>query len=202
LGRHHRRRIAETGVTYLPPIVVEGTVFPEALGPDAITAIRMIEERWERMYPLVHYTMIDKKTTPVDSPATLSGEDGSSKFDTMWGESVDRKLTTWKQPQNNPEVAAAEVTVYQPSQQIRARIKREARENELKKFGFDRLRDLIVCIPCSLLDQKAITCQAGDRFTWNNETWEVIQHHVEGWWYNTNVNLYVWMNVQHARRGS
>ncbi len=198
----HHGHEPDSEVTYLPPLTINDTVFPDALGDDARTAINMIEERWFRSFPRISYTMIDKKTTPVTSPNILSGEAGSSKFDAMWGETVDKNLTTWEQPHNSATVAAAEVTVYQDAKEMPARIKRDSRENELKKFGFDRLRDLIVCIPTSILDANGVTVQAGDRFVWNNESWEVIQHHVEGWWYNTNVNLYVWMNVQHARRGS
>jgi hypothetical protein len=185
---------------YLPPLKVDGTQFPQALGPDVITAIKMIEERWRRSYPLLPYTMIDSRNTAVSSPSELTGEAGASKFDPMWGETVPATDTKWQQPHTRG--VAAEPTIYHPAVGIHGRIQRTLREDELKKFGFDRVRNLIVTFPTSLLDAAGITVRAGDRFTWNSELFEIVQQHVVGWWHATNVNLYVVTNVQSARKGS
>lgn len=189
-------------MSYLPPLKIDDAAFPTVLGQDVLTSIRMIEERWRRHYPSVDYLPLDKRVTPISTPAQISGEAGSTKMDAMWGESVDASMTTWTQPQTTANAVAAEPNVYLAGRPIHARIMRSARDNDLKKHGFDRLRDLIACFPTSMLDAKGISVQAGDRFVWNSELYEVIQHHVEGWWYQTNVNLFVWVNAQHARRGS
>ncbi len=188
-------------MSYLPPYKLNDTVFPEALGQDVITAIQMIEERWQRSYPIVQYTCIDTRVTAVTSPKNLSGEVGATKFDALWGESVPATDTTWKQPHQS-DGSGVDPSVYQPAVGIHCRIQRTMREDDLKKLGFDRLRKLIATIPTSMLDAASITVRPGDRFSWNNELFEVVQWHPMGWWHNANVNLYVVMNMESARRGS
>lgn len=199
---------------YIPPPAIDPTVFPQPYVADLTTHIGLIEERWRRSFPIISYTMIDKRVTAVaDSPAgtgaasdALSGEAGSTKFDPLWGESIDSTLTTWQQPHGQaaatPAIKAVEPNVYLPAIPLHARIRRAARKDELQKYGFDRIRDLLVTIPTSMLDTAGVTCAAGDRFVWNNELFEVIQWSPMGWWFQTSVKLYIVLNVQHARRGS
>lgn len=195
---------------YLPPPAVDDTQFPKAYGADLAVAVRMLEERWRRFYPVITYTSLDKRTTPVTRTSQTSGEVGATQFDTLWGESVPTGLkdTGWRQPhlstQVDPATAvqAAEPSVYLNPRPLHARIQRVARRDLLQKLGFDRLRDLLVTIPTSLLDASGITVTQGDRFIWDNELYEVIQWSPMGWWMNTSVKLQLVLNVQHARRGS
>lgn len=195
---------------YLPPPSADDTQFPKAFGPDLSLAVRLLEERWRRFYPVITYTSLDKRVTAVTSPSQTSGEVGSTQFDTLWGESVPAGLKAggWRQPhlssQVDPATAvqAAEPSVYLAPRPIHGRIQRVARRDFLQKLGFDRLRDLIVTIPTSMLDASGITVVAGDRFTWDNELYEVIQWSPMGWWMNSSVKLEIVINAQHARRGA
>ena len=188
---------------YLPPHVIEGGQFPSSYGVDLFTEIKLIEESWRRHYPLIQYAPISKSPTAVtDITTQLSGQANTSKFDPMWGESIDSSIAVWQQPHASGTVQAAEPTLYQPPRSINARIQRVAREDTLKKIGFDRIRTLLLTIPTSLLDSIGVTCAAGDRFVWDNEIYEVLQWHPQGWRFNSTVKMYVWLNCEHAKRGS
>lgn len=197
---------------YLPPPDTQSAVFPLAMGSDLTLQIRMIEERWRRFYPVLTYMPLNKQVTPVpiSTPDVTSGAPGSTQFDTVWGEAVPAGLAVggWRQPhlsvQVDPETAvqAAEPQVYHNNRPIHGRIQRVARKDELQKLGFDRIRDLLVTIPTSMLDAIGVTVVAGDRFMWDNELYEVLQWGPMGWWMNSSVKLYIVLNVAHARRGS
>ncbi len=188
-------------MVYIPTGQTDDTVFPTAHGDDLVTAIRLIEERWNRFYPLLTYTPLNKQPTPATEYKELSGVSGTTKFDTLWGEEVDENLSTWKQPQSDPTINAVDPGVYLDAVPLRGRIKRTVREEQLKKYGFDLLRHLLVTIPTSMLDKAGTEVKAGDRFVWNNERFEVIQFAPWGFYYNTNIFLYIVMNCEHVRYG-
>lgn len=185
---------------YLPPVKVDGPAWPPALSDDLRTEIGLIEERW-KCYPEVAYSPLDKRTTAAPTSKSIVGEAGSTKWDPLWQESVP-DTTEWVQPHTTAAVDAADTNKYQEARKVRIRIQRTAREDQLKKFGFDRLRYMLATVPTSMLDRMGITCDAGDRFVWNNELFEVMQWSPQGWRYNSTVCLYVVLNVEHARRGS
>ena len=188
---------------YLPPHVVEGGLFPSSYGVDLTTEIGMIEELWRRHYPLIQYAPMSKSPTAVTDPTTqLSGQANTTKFDPMWGESVDSGLAVWQQPHASTNAAAAEPTVYLPPRSVNARIQRVARDDQLKKYGFDRIRTLLVTIPTSMLDAIGVTVAARDRFVWDNEIYEVVQWSPEGWRFNSTVKVHIVLNAEHAKRGS
>tara|TARA_R100001086_G_scaffold120987_2_gene62319 strand:- start:249 stop:842 length:594 start_codon:yes stop_codon:yes gene_type:complete len=197
-------------MSYLPPDLLNTTVFPRAYGKDVWNGIRMIEEKWERHYPRIRYYCVKKAVTAVENEdATedkMSGEPGTTAFDPLWGEPVDPKMLVdgWNQPHQDPgdEYAAANVTLFEDPIDIRAQIRRETRENELKKIGFDRLRDILAIIPLSLLDRAGITVRQGDRFIWDNAVYQVEQQERTGYWKNTNLRIYMILNAEHARMGS
>lgn len=189
-------------MTYLPPLDLNGTEFPQALGEDLVTAIGMIEEEWQRSFPVVDYYPISKETTTVTDPSMMSGSAGKTKFDPLWGEAVPSNMTVWQQPHLSGDFNAADPMVYEKAIPINCRIERGVRETQLKKFGFDLTRNIVATIPTSLLDKSGITVRAGDRFRWNGEDFEVLQWYQSGWYYNTNVILYITMSVQSARKGS
>lgn len=189
-------------MTYLPPLHIDGTEFPQPLGEDLVTAIGLIEEQWRMMYPKVVYTPIAKQTNAVPDPSVMSGTPGNTKFDTLWGESVDKNMATWEQPQLNGTLSPVDPAVYKPGVPIHCRLERGVRETQLKKFGFDLLRNIVATIPTSMLDAAGITVTAGDRFEWNGETFEVLQWYQQGWYYSNNIILHIVMSVQTARKGS
>jgi len=188
---------------YLPPQSTEDTNFPEAFGKDLRTQIRMIDEQYKRMFPLIDYYQIRKAVTPAANANQIVGEATNTKFDPMWGESVDPTMANWTQPHlSNPVLQTQAVEVFDPPIQINARCQRDGLEKELKKYGFDQVRDLIVFIPLSLLDANGITCNAGDKFRWDDHEYTVKQVERVGYWKNTNVRLYILLNCDHLRPGS
>lgn len=202
---------APTRKPYLPVDPTHPTKFPEEYGEDIREAILIVEEKWERFFPEIKYFCLNHVPHPivdgdVDNPVGESEIDGSSEFDFLWGESVDPTMVVskWKQPHldEGDTAEAANVEVFADPIPVHAQVRREARENELKKLGFDRLRDLLLTIPLSLLDRAGITCQAGDRFIWDNESFQVEQQERAGYWKNSNLRIYMVLNCEHARMGS
>lgn len=189
----------------IPPHADSPTVFPDPHSADLQRAIESAEETWNRFYPYIAYSCIMKATTEVATMDTLSGEDGTTKFDPLWGEAVPTAVgPMWQQPQlnENANVVPADAAVYAEPIQIRARIQRTAREEMLKRVGFDLVRSLLLTIPNSLLDKNGIIPRAGDRFAWDGDLYEILQTSPYGWWMNTNTVLYTVMNAQHLHRGA
>ena len=146
-------------MTYLPVDLTSPTVFPEEFGKDVLQAIQIIEEKWTRFFPQIKYFCLKKATTPITDGDVNNptGEAGQSAFDPLWGESVDSQtvIEGWQQPHQDEDDAlnAANVTLYEDPIQVHAQIRREARDDELKKLGFDRVRQILLTIPLSLLDR-------------------------------------------------
>jgi hypothetical protein len=167
--------------------------------------IRQSEELWRTTYPKIAYMSLLKAATAVADTNTLTGAAGTTQFDPLWGEAVPANMgATWQQPHANanPEVKASDPSLYSPAIDIHARIQRTAREDFLKKVGFDRVRSLLVTIPSSMCDAVGLNPKAGDRFMWDGELYHVLQYSPLGWWMNTNTKLYVVMNCAHEHRGS
>ena len=190
-------------MTYLPVDPTMRTEFPREYGADVLQQISVIEERWKRSFPEVDYFCLLKATAPV-SVDTVSGVVDEAGFDPLWGESIDPSIagTAWQQPHRNDGVRAANATKFDDPVKIHAQVRREARDDMLKKLGFDRFRDLLVTIPLSLLDEAGVTCQQGDRFVWDDEVFQVEQLNRTGFWKNTNLRLYMVLNCEHSRWGS
>ncbi len=192
---------------YINASLTTDTAFPEGGGSDLATSIELIEEAWEVHYPLVTYYPIDKRTTPVADVNTLSGEAGASKFDPLYGESADPTQTVWKQPHGTAGVVkAAVVEVWTDPVEVRARVQRVTDETDLKKVGFDSndkwIGGLVLTIPSSMLDTLGVTCQAGDKFYWDNDEYVVKKPVQTGYWHNTNVRLYVSLGCERHIKGS
>lgn len=192
---------------YLPEIGALQTVFPRTSTADFGMQLRVIAEQYEQMYPRIQYECLRKETTPVgmlpsgDIPA--SGAAGATKFDPIWGESVDQTLTTWQQPHaSGGTIQATDVEVYLPPVTVNARIQRISKETQLKKYGFDKVRDLTLFIPLVLLDRVDVTVKHGDRFVWNQFTYMVREHNKVGYWKNTDVAMYMALNCEQWRAGA
>lgn len=138
---------------------------------------------------------------PISSDV-LSGEPGNSKFDILWGESVDATQQTWKQPHLSGTVKAADVEEFFDPIEVHARVQRILQEKELKKVGFDEVRQLDVFVPLSILDGLNIVINAGDKFMWDAEWYTAKQFELVGYWKNTNVRLFGKITAEHLRTGS
>lgn len=197
--------------SYLPIGIIEHTEFPRADGKDVAMQIRQIEELWRRNYPKIEYYNIKKATSPaLDGDdeldlVVLSGEEGFTEFDVLWGESVPETVAdvdTWVQPHGKATHSVDSHDVFWPKVEFHARIQRESKERQLKKWGFDKIRDILVFIPLSSLDRHGITVDVGDKFWWDGDEFNVLQHRKTGYWKNSNVRLYIVMNCEHRRLGS
>jgi hypothetical protein len=186
---------------------IQQTTFPSAYGKDAEMAIRIIEDRWKRSYPQVEYSSIKISVDLQDSSLGISapvGEAGSTFFDPLYGESPDPTMLSWDNPQTSSGAGsdATDVEVFEAGVLIHAQVRSEATERELKKYGFDEVKDLLLTIPASLLDAAGVKPQPGDRFVWDGDTYQVLQRKRGGYWKNTNLALYEVINAEHARFGS
>jgi hypothetical protein len=186
---------------YLPPSALQVQQIPQSFGKDLRTIIRTIEERYRR-HTQVPYYALRRDLTEVTSLSTPVGEAGTTKFDPLYGESVDPDMTTVEQAHGSGTYSVADVDLFDDPVNIWARVRRDAKNTDLQRWGFDKVRDLIVYIPCSTLDAAGITVKAGDKFVWNSEDYNVIEFNQDGYWYNTNVALYVVINAEHRRFGS
>ncbi len=193
-------------MTYLPPAATQATYFPTEGGADLATSVALIEERWRVTFPQVSYFPLDKRVTPSDS-AHLSGESGASKFDPVWGETVDSARTTWAQPHGTAgSVKAADVEVYRSPVSLYAKIQVVEDEKDMRKYGFDNndrwIAGLVLTIPASMLDTAGITCIAGDKFAWDGDEYSVRRARLAGYYFNSNVRLYVKLGCDRRRHGS
>lgn len=192
---------------YLPEPYVHETEFPQSFDKDLLFQIRVINERWRRMFPKIEYFAFrgDVKASP-SLPATIPtvvGEAGGSALDPLWGETVPAAQIggAWQQPHDGTG-AAANPELFYPVVILNGQIRREAKEKELKKYGFDQMRDLLLTVPCAMLDKFGITARAGDEFVWDGYRYFVEQVEATGYWKNTNSTLYVVMNCTQKKVGS
>jgi hypothetical protein len=196
---------------YLPEDFTHPTVMPQAYGADVLHAIRVIEEKWARFYPQVNYFCLRKDVTVVPKNAqgdvdteSVSGTAGGTVFDPVLGEAVDNAalVSGWKQPHLSGDTRAVSPERFMDPVRVHAQVRREAKEKELKKLGFDEVRDLLLTIPTSMLDKLGIVVTQGDRFVWDNDLFEVLQFETTGYWKNTNLRLYMILNCRHYHPGS
>lgn len=130
----------------------------------------------------------------------------NTQFDMLWGESIPEVTQDegWVQPHDNPSVPAVnkQIDKHKGPYYIHARVQREPKEKELKKIGFDKVRDLLIYIPLVFFDEYGIRVEAGDYFIWDDTRWEVKDQNRVGYWKNTNVRLFMAINAEHMRSGS
>lgn len=195
-------------MTYLPEPYTHQTEFPAAFDKDLRMQVRMVGEKWRRYYPRIDYYCFKGDVTPtvnpVADPPSIVGEAGGSAFDPLYGETVDAaQLVTgvWQQPHGSSGVAV-NPEIFETPIPVHAQIRRDAKERELKKYGFDQIRDLLVTIPTGLLDTYGITVRQGDEFVWDGDRYVVLQFDTAGYWKNTNLRLYIVINAEHKKAGS
>lgn len=197
-------------MTYLPEQYTHDTQFPAAYDRDVKTQLDMIDEQAERFFPRITYYRIKKATgiagvDPVTGGPAPTGAAGESTFDPLYGELVDPALTgKWEQPHLNPDVKASTVEIeqYEDPVEIRARVQKEPKEKELKKYGFDEVRSMMLHVPCRQLDRLGITVLPGDKFIWDGEEYAVLQDKDTGYWKNSNISLWRTILCEHKRRSA
>lgn len=193
---------------YLPPDLIEEAKFPKAWDKDIRMQVRMIDESYRRMYPAADYFSLRVQVTKANATSDPVGVDGTTKFDPVYGESLDPTATKWAQPHLSAVVdadtatQAADVELFYDPVRVPRRFQLTSREDDIKPYGFDRVRHGIVFIPHSILDAFGITVQIGDKIRWNNEDFKVCQESPAAQWKSTNVFLYRAMAVEHYRHGS
>jgi hypothetical protein len=187
----------------IPPQPLNDTVFPRAADRDLGVQIAYIEELYARVYPQIDYYPLNKAVTgAAPTGIGLSGEAGASKFDALYGETVDPKMATWQQPHGSPTLKAANVDQFLIPVPINARFQRVNLEKEGKRYGFDKVRDALVIFPHSVAERLGLKPQAGDKLVWDGDEYTVLQHDRVGFWKNSNVRLYYVLNVEHRRHAS
>jgi hypothetical protein len=189
---------------YLPPALIDDQPFPQAWGRDFFLQVRMVNSQYRRHYSWADYYQLKIAPTAADSSFDPIGDAGTTKFDPLYGESVDSTLTAWKQPHGtNGAVKAAGVDLFYDPIRIPRKFRKDTRDEELHKYGFDLTRKATVTIPAALLDEVGITVHAGDKLRWNNEEFNVLQTAPAGWWPgSSNLFLFMVLSVEHRRRGS
>lgn len=191
----------------------ENTILPKAGGKDLAMQVRLIEEKYRKFFPEITYFKLKKQVTAVADPADavqIIGASGTTQFDRLWGEQVPASMETtgWQQPhlsEQDPDTAthdAPDRGEYEDAVEIHGRVQRIAREDELKKYGFDRLRDLILHLPLFTMQKIGLRPRPGDYFIWDGDQFDVKQVNRRGWWKNTNVRLYYVISSAHRHLGS
>jgi hypothetical protein len=186
---------ARTTVSYLPsnsPV----TVLPLPQGLDLTFAINRIEEKWARFFPLLTYYPLRIRETVVTDINQPAGGGEGTRYDPLTLELVEQATSPVHQ------LGAPVRKVFFDPVQINIALSREARDDELKLYGFDKVRDVIARVPLSLLDKAGIRVKQGDEFVWGDERFEVVDTNKAGYWKNTTTRLYSVSNCQTVRSGS
>ena len=188
---------------YLPTPDLINTRFPNGKSKDVIQQMRIIEEKAKRLYPQIAYHPIQVQSTEVSNPDKLSGESGTTKYDPLYGESVnDSGSGKWEQPHGQSPVDATNAEKFGGPLYIHAIVINEGRDLDLKKYGFDKVRDLVLHIPLVILDEQGITVKEGDEFDWDGHRFMVKQYTRSGYLWGTNIRTYLTANCDHSRAGS
>jgi hypothetical protein len=176
--------------TYLPS-ASPTTRLPRETGSDLAFQIRRIEEKWRRFHPRLVYYPISLAEIGEVSAGLPAGS--ATNYDPLTLELVSAPASG-AAPANRKKFLSPAV--------IHIALSREARDDELKLYGFDKVRDVIARIPLSLLDAAGVRARPGDEFVWGEERFEVVDANKVGYWKNTTVRLFMALNCQTARAGS
>lgn len=191
-------------MTYLPNAYTHETAFPTAYGKDVLLQLKMIESLYTRHYPLIQYRT--QRVRPMPAPGLFDpeGQSGDSIVDPLWNEVLPPTLQgeSWEQPHLSGTHVASEPRVENPAYPLHARVQLVNIELELKKTGVEPRRSLDMYIPTLALDRAGITAKQGDRFSWDNDEFQVLSADPVGYWKNTNIRFYVKFQCIHARSGS
>lgn len=182
------------------------TEFPKSWSKDIRTQARMAEERWRRSYPLISYYCIKKAITPRDNLSDfdeLVGETGTTKFDPLWREAVPANVTDeWEQPNTTDDLDATARYQHEDAIHLHATVRREGTNYDLQRYGFDKVRDLLLFVPILFFDRFNRKPQPGDIFEWDGDRFYVLETKRSGYWKNSNIRIFYTINSERLRRGS
>jgi len=181
------------------------TEFPKTWSKDVRMQARIVEEQWRRVFPLIPYYSLKKAVTPradIEDFDELVGEDSTTKFDTLWREGVPTTSGTWKQPHLSGDLNATERHLFEESISMHMKLIMEGTEHELKRFGFDKVKDIVAQVPMIFFDRFNRKPQEGDKFFWDGDMFVVLQTKRHMYWKNTNIRMYYVLNCERKRRGS
>lgn len=187
---------------YLPTADLINTTFPEGQARDVRRQIDFADKLYKRHYPRIDYYPLLKSVTPVAEPTDTSGEPNTTKFDPVWGETLDSGLTEWEQPHDPGGAAASEVEEHGGPYPLHMRVQRGQKDLDLKRYGFDKMRDLTVYTTLKQLDDQGVAVKAGDRFVWDGDSYLVKDFTRTGYLWNTNIRVYMILSCDHERVGS
>ena len=198
-------------MSYLPPRVIDDTIFPTANNPykDLAVHASLLIELWEKQYPLITYYMLDLDIEKASSD--LSGKRPHTVVDDLYGESIptsDQVSNTWQQPhERSPEGDELDATIhnkYKEPVEINAKIEVVRKDRTLREMGISDERDLEFDIPTPLLDKKGITVKIGDLIEWDGERFEVTEvSRTEMFrWGNTNYYMHLSIYANREELGS
>lgn len=192
---------------YIPRRSENPTTFPVALEADLEFAARKSIEMWARFYPTVRYKRIKLAATPVSTPKGLSGVGtGGTVVDDLYGESVpDHGDSSWRQPHSTVESAAADAHdhhQYEAAQDVHCYLRVDVADYELKRYGIEEQFNLLGIFAAAELDERKIIVSQGDRFLWQGQEYQIHERKLSGWFFNTDIPLYVVTTCDRVRRGS
>ena len=183
---------------YLPPSVINDTVFPTASNPykDIIVASRTLIEVWERYYPIVVYRMIDLDVRKaVDE---ISGNPPHTIVDDLTGEDIPYSMAVgggYHQPHAHDPVGdaldATVTTKFKDSINVNMQISIVSTDKTLTEFGRKQGRDVQIVVPTPLLDKVGIEISIKDEFTWNGHVYEIVNWSEDYLWKNTNYFMHI-----------
>lgn len=179
------------------------TVFPTGSNKDLLMQIKLLREKWKRFYPALPYHQIKKAATPIVNIGTPVGETNTTKFDPLYMEAIDPVATVVKEPHLSGDLAASDPEVFVNPVNTYFQVVKESQDKELKKWGFDKARELVLKTPLGILDELTVTVQVGDKVVWNGVPYKIFQLSLtDTLWKNTNVPLFAVLNCGNYRSGS
>lgn len=201
---------------YIPPPVVEDTVFPfagnTASSADLTTINRLLKEKWARFFPIVTYYPIKyTPTMPEDlsgnyDPNSAAGDVEGTLVDDLWGEDINA-ITSASLDVVDLTVEAIgdrvkDSRIYESSVEINAAVQMQPSDRTLKRFGIDKMKEVLFVLLCKSMDESGFSASNGDKIVWRGEEFEVTVVRDSGYWQNTNVFLYSICGCERKRQGT
>ena len=186
---------------------------PTGFGPSASKDLRfqerLIAAKWRAQFAAsaLSYRSLLKAPTDVDAgaqPAAVSGGTGTTRFDPLYGESIDPDVGgSWRQAQGSGDLDAGAVEAYAPAVAIPARVNLTPTEDDLKRHGFERDVTMVADVPAAVLDDAGVAAKPGDVADVGGLRYVVTGVNVlRSRWLNTFTPLFVAVGCRAKRQGS
>lgn len=182
---------------------------------DILKKMQLLEEQWKRLYQnQIKYFSLVKKLDRLSNAAPPSpdslvnlnstlGAFSATKLDPLYGEPVPATQDgSWQQPHLSGLSVANNEVFADPKLFVNARVIIEAKDYQLKRWGFDRLWGLGVIIPAITCDKLSLVLKPGDEHEWNGVRYTIKQAVVDKFWLQSDIPLTLVMNCENKRLGS